>query len=109
MLFWTFLIQYAQNIVRFEFNTEKDVSDYQMEEVVKYWFNSMGDTFDASIIGSFNVDTNDADLGYFTQLAWARTYKIGKYILWYPIGDHYDLVQDVDGVSTGQDLEEVSL
>ena len=74
------LIQYAQNIVRFEFNTEEDVSDYQMEEVVNYWFKSIGDNFDdnKNLIENFSVNMKDANLGYFTQLAWAKTYKIGK-------------------------------
>jgi len=71
--------EYAQNIVRFEFNTEKDVSEYQMEEVVKYWFTSIGDNFEENkdLISEFNIDTKDANLGYFTQLAWAKTFKIG--------------------------------
>ena len=69
--------------MRFEFNTEKDVSEYQMEEVVKYWFTSIGDNFEENkdLISEFNIDTKDANLGYFTQLAWARTFKIGKSLL----------------------------
>ena len=79
-MYFIFIVQYAQNIVRFEFNTEKDVSNYQMEEVVKYWFKSVGDNYEdnKNLIDNFNVDMKDADLGYFTQLAWAKTYKIGE-------------------------------
>ena len=78
-LIFKLLLQYAQNIVRFEFNSDFDVSTQQMEEVVNYWFNSHDDSFTSDTVGNYTIDQMNPDRGYFTQLTWAKSFLIGKY------------------------------
>ena len=56
-----------------------------MEEVVKvvdFWFNSHKNTTTenlGNLIAKYEPGTvTDADVGYFTQAAWANSHKMGK-------------------------------
>ena len=64
--------------MRFEFNSDFDVSATQMEEVVNYWFNSHDDSFNTDTVGNYTIDVANPDRGYFAQLAWAKSFMIGK-------------------------------
>ena len=44
---------------------------------MKFWFKSQTDVT-APIIKSYSVIQNKPNLGYFTQLAWAKSHKMGK-------------------------------
>ena len=57
-----------------------------MEDVVKvveFWFNSHKNTTTENLrtlIGKYDIGTDDnADVGYFTQAAWAKSHKMGKF------------------------------
>ena len=47
------------------------------DEVFDFWFNSQ-DGITESVIDSYSVIQNKPNLGYFTQLAWAKSFKMGK-------------------------------
>ena len=59
-------------------NSENHVSELDMEdEVVRFWFNSHGD-ISTDILESYSIAQNNPNIGYFTQLAWAKSHKMGK-------------------------------
>ena len=49
------------------------------DQVFDFWFNSQ-DGITESIINNYSVIQNKPNLGYFTQLAWAKSFKMGEYI-----------------------------
>ena len=69
------MFQFSQNIVKFKLPS--DHIEENLEEVVKFWFKSQTDVT-APIIKSYSVIQNKPNLGYFTQLAWAKSHKMGK-------------------------------
>ena len=73
-------MQFSQNIVKFKLNSETIVESF--DEVFDFWFNSQ-DGITESVIDSYSVIQNKPNLGYFTQLAWAKSFKMGKNIYYY--------------------------
>ena len=73
-------MQFSQNIVKFKLNSETIVESF--DEVFDFWFNSQ-DGITESVIDSYSVIQNKPNLGYFTQLAWAKSFKMGKNIEYY--------------------------
>ena len=51
-------------------------TELDMEEVINFWFNSHED-FDPAVISSYAVNEENTNAGYFTQLAWAKSHKMG--------------------------------
>ena len=79
-----FFLQFSQNIVKFKTSSKKE-QELSLEEVVKvvdYWFNSRKETTTeklGNLIKKFEPVTDaEANVGYFTQAAWANSHKMGK-------------------------------
>jgi len=74
-------VPFSQIIYKFDMPAHQD-QELSMEDVVKvveFWFNSHKDTTNLqTLIGKYEIGTDDnVDVGYFTQAAWAKSYKMG--------------------------------
>ena len=62
---------------------DQELSMEDVVKVVEFWFNSHKDTTTENLrtlIGKYEIGTDDnVDVGYFTQAAWAKSYKMGKF------------------------------
>ena len=62
---------------------EQELSMADVVKVVAFWFNSHKETTTGNLqtlIDNYDIGTDDnANVGYFTQAAWAKSHKMGKF------------------------------
>ena len=71
--------QFGQNIAKFEFSSNLDLSENRVKELIDYWAKS----YDAEVVNlidsfQFKASENEYNHNYFTQMAWALTDRIGE-------------------------------
>jgi len=73
-------VEFGQNIVMFEFKEEM-VSLNHIRQLIQFWLDSYSTDLTEALIRQFNhlpiPPKENYDLSYYTQLAWAKTDRIG--------------------------------
>ena len=61
---------------------EQELSLEDVVNVVEFWFSSHKDTNTdnlQTLIDNYELTDDNANVGYFTQAAWAKSHKMGKF------------------------------
>ena len=61
---------------------EQKLSMEDVVKVVEFWFNSHKATTTENLqtlLAKYEVTDDNANVGYFTQAAWAKSHKMGKF------------------------------